>query len=126
MFFHTLNLMKNVFECCIADSEYNKQDLIRAGYTCPIAVLPILVPFEDYEQEPDASIISRYQNDGWKNILFVGRIAPNKCQEDVILSFAAYKKLYNAKSRLFVVGNYNGMGSYYNRLQEYVKEITSH
>ncbi len=121
--FEDLQLLKNTFEACIADSEFNKQDLRVAGYTCPIAVLPILVPFEDYEQEPDAGIISRYRNDGWKNILFVGRIAPNKCQEDVILSFAAYKKLYNAKSRLFIVGNYNGMGSYYNRLQEYVEVL---
>ncbi len=115
-----LRELKNVFECCIADSEYNKQDLIREGYTCPIVVLPILVPFEDYEQEPDADVLSRYQNDGWKNILFVGRIAPNKCQEDVIAAFAAYKKIYNSKSRLFIVGNYDGMEAYYDRLQRYV------
>ena len=116
-----LHRLKDTFEACIADSEYNKQDLIRAGYTCPIVVLPILVPFEDYEQEPDDDVLSRYRNDGWKNILFVGRIAPNKCQEDVIAAFAAYKKIYNSESRLFIVGNYDGMEAYYERLQKYVE-----
>ena len=116
-----LHRLKDTFEACIAVSEYNKQDLIREGYTCPIAVLPILVPFEDYEQEPDDNVLSRYQNDGWKNILFVGRIAPNKCQEDVIAAFTAYKKIYNPKSRLFIVGNYDGMEAYYERLQKYVE-----
>lgn len=117
-----LILLKETFECCIADSEFNKQDLRKAGYTCPIAVLPILVPFEDYQQEPDADVLSRYKDAGWTNILFVGRIAPNKCQEDVIASFAAYKEKYNAKSRLFIVGNYNGMEAYFERLQQYVAE----
>ena len=121
--FEDLQILKDTFEACIADSEFNKQDLITLGYTCPIEVLPILVPFADYEQEPDSKILSQYANDGWKNILFVGRIAPNKCQEDVILSFATYKNLYNEKSRLFIVGNYNEMGSYYNRLQKYVEEL---
>ena len=118
-----LKILKASFEACIADSEFNKQDLRRAGYTCPIAVLPILVPFRDYEQEPDLQLISHYKNDGWKNILFVGRIAPNKCQEDLILSFTVYKKLYNSKARLFLVGNYKGMEAYYDRLQEYIKEL---
>ena len=59
----------------------------KTGYTCPIAVLPILIPFEDYGQEPDQEVLARYSNDGWTNLLFVGRIAPNKCQEDVIAAF---------------------------------------
>ena len=116
-----LKILRKSFEACIAVSEFNKQDLRKAGYTCPIAVLPILIQFKDYEQEPDLQLISHYKNDGWKNILFVGRIAPNKCQEDVILSFAVYKKLYNSKARLFLVGNYGGI--YYDHLQEYVKEL---
>ena len=118
---HELQILKDTFECCIADSEFNKQDLRKAGYTCPIAVLPILIPFEDYGQEPDQEVLARYSNDGWTNLLFVGRIAPNKCQEDVIAAFAAYKEKYNGKCRLFIVGNYNGMETYYERLQQYVE-----
>ena len=121
--FKDLNLLKNAFESCIAVSEFNKQDLRRMGYTCPIAVLPILVPFEDYDQEPDQKVLSKFGNDDWTNILFVGRIAPNKCQEDLISAFATYKTLYNPNSRLLIVGNYDGMEAYYDRLQTYAEEL---
>ncbi|MBQ3366901.1 MAG: glycosyltransferase [Acidaminococcaceae bacterium] len=116
-----LRSLKDVFECCLADSEYNKQDLIREGYTCPIGVLPILIPFKDYEKLPDKGILEKYENDGITNILFTGRIAPNKKQEDVIAAFAYYHKFMNPKSRLFIVGSESGMEIYADRLRQYVK-----
>ena len=70
------------------------------GYQCPIAVAPILIPFKDYEQEPDKDVVTRY-SDGKTNIVFVGRIVPNKKFEDVIACFAAYKEKYDPTARLF-------------------------
>ena len=110
-------------EYCIADSEYNKQNLIDMGFTCPIDVLPILVPFEDYEQKPSKEVLARYEKDGWVNLLFTGRIAPNKKQEDVILAFSQYKKYYNPKSRLFLVGASGGMERYHRRLISYINAL---
>lgn len=75
---------------CLAVSEYNKQDLIRMGYTCPIDVLPILIPFDDYAKTPSQQVIDRY-SDGYTNLIFTGRIAPNKRQEDVIRAFTTIK-----------------------------------
>lgn len=109
-----LALMKNTFDYCIADSDFNRQDLIRMGYRCPIDVVPILIPFDDYVQELDNEIINQYQ-DEWINIIFVGRIAPNKKIEDVIMCFNEYKKI-NPNSRLFLVGNYDNNDLYYNEL----------
>ena len=48
-----LEQMKNLarsetIHYCIADSEFNKQDLLSLGFTCPIDVCPILIPFQDY------------------------------------------------------------------------------
>lgn len=57
------------------------------------------------------------------NILFTGRIVPNKKQEDIIKSFYYYQKYYNAESRLFLVGSYRGMDDYYNRLKKYAEEL---
>ena len=116
-----LSELKDIFECCLADSEYNKQDLIREGYTCPIEVLPILIPFKDYEKLPDETVLKQYENDGTTNILFTGRIAPNKKQEDVIAAFACYHKYMNPNSRLFIVGSDSGMEIYADRLKQYVK-----
>lgn len=108
---------------CIADSQYNKADMIKYGYHCDIDVLPILIPFSDYDKPANKDILSKYKDDGYTNILFTGRIAPNKKQEDVILSYYHYKKYYNAKSRLFLVGNYEGMESYYERLKAYAEKL---
>lgn len=115
--------LSDQFDYCIADSDYNKKDLLKMGYNCPIDVCPILIPFSDYEKAPSKKIIKQYEKDGYTNLLFVGRIAPNKKQEDVIRSFYIYQKLYNEKSRLFLVGNSNGMERYAKRLQDYTEKL---
>lgn len=107
-------------DACMADSAYNATVLRDLNYQCPISVRPILIPFSDYAKEPDASVMEHYQNDGYTNFVFVGRVAPNKKQEDVIRAFYCYKKYCNPKSRLFLVGSYNGMERYYHRLRRYV------
>lgn len=107
---------------CLADSEFNKQDLIAMDYQCAIDVLPIVIPFHDYEKKPDKTIISKYK-DGYTNIVFTGRIAPNKKQEDIIAAFYYYKKYCNPKSRLILAGSYKESDVYYHRLKKYVKEI---
>ena len=108
---------------CIADSEYNRQELIRMGYKCPIDVCPILIPFEDYRKTPDPATIRKYREDGGKNILFVGRLAPNKKQEDVIRAFRYYQKYFEPKARLFLVGSSNGMEKYERQLRQYAAEL---
>lgn len=118
-----LTALKDDIKYCIAVSEFNKRDLETLGFTCKIEVLPILIPFSDYEKEPDKAIMRRYKNDGYINILFTGRIAPNKKQEDVISAFYMYQKYYNPKSRLFIVGSYDGMPQYYNRLMAYANKL---
>ena len=115
--------LKAQFECCIADSEYNKNELIDIGYTCPVYVLPIIIPFEDYEREPEPSIIKRYGQGDYVNILFVGRIAPNKKIENVIRVFAWYNKHVNTKSRLFLIGDDRVIDSYTDRLKRFIKKL---
>lgn len=111
--------LNSVIDYCIADSEFNKNDLIKMGYKCTIDVCPILIPFSDYEKKPSEKILNTYKNDGYINILFVGRVAPNKCHEDILRSFACYNKCFNLKSRLIFVGSWNGMEKYYEKLCEY-------
>lgn len=119
--YNQTRMMAKCADFCLADSAYNREELIRMGYQCNIEVMPILIPFSDYEQEPDAQVIEQMK-DGMTNILFTGRISPNKRQEDVIAAFSVYQKQYNPNSRLILVGNYDGMENYYERLQAYVKE----
>lgn len=110
-------------EYVLADSQFNKRCLLELGYQCKMDVLPILIPMEDYQKKPNQKIIEKYGNSDCTNILFTGRIAPNKKQEDIILAFAYYQKYYNKNSRLFLVGSDAGMESYSNQLNQYVKKL---
>lgn len=107
---------------CLADSAFNKSDLINMGYKCPIDVLPILIPFDDYKKEPDQEVIKKYK-DGYTNILFTGRVAPNKKLEDVAKAFHFYKKYYNPKSRLIFVGSFDENDRYYQKLMSFIKSL---
>ena len=117
-----LRRMRHSFDYCIADSDFNRRCLREAGYTCPIDVCPVLIPFSDYDAPADEYTLKRY-GDGRTNILFVGRIAPNKCQQDVIAAFAAYQRLYDADARLILAGSSGGMESYERQLRLYARGL---
>lgn len=108
---------------CIADSEYNRQDLLGMGYRCPIDVCPIVIPFSDYDAEPDAATMERMRADKHSNLLFVGRITPNKRQEDIIRAFACYRRRYEPGSRLILIGSAGGTENYLESLKAYVRKL---
>lgn len=116
-----LVMMKSYFQLCLADSEFNRQDLIKAGYDADkITVIPPFVSRKDFQNTPDAKTVELY-NDGWTNILFVGRVSPHKKYEDLIKIFNYYKKNVNPNSRLILAGGV--MENYHQLLMDYVKEL---
>ncbi len=120
---HMNGPMKGRFQGYIADSAFNKQNMADMGYDAQdIEVIPVCVPFDDYKQPPDKAMI-RQLSDGITNIVFVGRIAPNKKHEDIIRTFAYYKKHVNPDSRLILVGSANTAGMYYRDLMDYIEEL---
>jgi len=116
-----VDFLKDKVEYVMADSAYNRSELLKMGYKCPIDVRPILIRFKDYEQAPDEEIMRKF-SDGRQNLIFVGRIAPNKKQENVIRAFYCYKKLV-PDARLILVGSYMGMENYYERLVKYANAL---
>ncbi|MCR4795891.1 MAG: glycosyltransferase [Ruminococcus sp.] len=113
--------LRDKIDYVLAVSAYNRSELVKMGYTCPMDIRPILIKFDDYRQTPDEATIKKY-SDGKKNLVFVGRIAPNKKQENVIRAFYCYKKL-NPESRLILVGSSTGMENYYERLVKYANAL---
>lgn len=103
----------------IGDSEYNRQELEKMGFS-RTAVLPILIDFDTYHRF-NTSIVQKYKDD-YVNILFVGRISPNKKQENILKIFYYYKSI-NPKSRLFLVGGFNGCERYLDQLRDIVKKL---
>jgi glycosyltransferase involved in cell wall biosynthesis len=57
-------------------------------------------------------------DDDWVNLLFVGRMIPNKRIGDVIRWFQAYRRWFNPRSRLLLVGSYGGFERYVAMLNE--------
>jgi Glycosyltransferase len=106
---------------CIADSQFNKENLLDMNYKCKIDVLPILIPFDDYKKKPSNEILKKFNNK--TNIVFMGRIVPNKRQEDIIEAFYYYKKYINVNARLILVGSYSGTEKYYEQLKKYVEKL---
>ena len=102
-----------VYDMCLAVSEYNRRELEALGFQ-NTHVLPILYDFSRIGSEADQRILQAYGEGD--NILFLGRIAPNKKQQDVIKAFYYYKKTINPAARLFLVGSYLGMEKYLSEL----------
>lgn len=114
--------LNKTFDMVLSCSDFNKQNLLDMGYTCEINVLPILIPFDDYKKTPAQAVIDKY-NDDFTNIIFLGRLVPNKKQEHVLEAFSEYQKKFNRKSRLFLVGNPTGCENYSEKLKEYAKKL---
>ena len=108
-------------ELGLADSEFNRRELEAAGYR-RTAVLPIVLDLDDCRR-PASPVARHLYDDGRVNVLFVGRIIPNKRIEDLIGVFALYQRHVEPRSRLLLVGDYRGHERYYDRLQERVRRL---
>jgi glycosyltransferase involved in cell wall biosynthesis len=93
-------------ELGIAVSAYNERELWGAGYATT-AVAPVLVDVEAFDREVDEGLLERLGDakaEGGADLLFVGRLAPNKAQHDLVKAFALYRRLYDPRARLHLVG----------------------
>jgi glycosyltransferase involved in cell wall biosynthesis len=97
-------------DLALGDSEFNRQELERLGFN-PTGVLPVVPDFSHLNQPPN-DLIAKEFDDSWTNILFVGRIIPNKRIENVIRYFHAYQRHFNPRSRLLLVGSFGGFEKY--------------
>lgn len=101
-----LSMLAPVTQMSFADSGFNEAELVDLGYKQTM-VCPILVDLDEYHLPPHPRTLdylqSRREHSGaqW---LFVGRVAPNKCQHDIVGAFAVYRRLFDPGARLALVG----------------------
>jgi glycosyltransferase involved in cell wall biosynthesis len=84
----------------LADSAFNAQELAAIGYE-PTAVVPILIDIATVASTAPDRSTRRVDATTW---LFVGRLAPNKAQHDLIKALAAYRHFHDPDARLVLVG----------------------
>ena len=102
----------------IGVSQFNAKELEEAGFTDPL-VSPLILNFDQKKSPAGKSPF----NDDKTNILFVGRVAPNKRHEDLIKVFHFYKRYVDPDSRLILVGNYDLQGPYKPTLAKQIKRL---
>ena len=97
-------------QLALGDSEYNRQELEALGFRST-GVLPVVPDFAHLDLPPDPMTAGPF-DDGWTNVMFVGRVIPNKKFEDVIRAFHVYRTRHNPRSRLLLVGSHGGFEKY--------------
>ena len=105
----------------LGDSAFNTEELVAAGFP-RTGVLPVGPSFTHLETTAAGTMADAF-DDGWTNILFVGRMIPNKKIDDLIRIFHAYKTRCNPRSRLLLVGSYGGFDLYFAMLQQLVARL---
>ena len=108
-------------DLALGDSEYNRQELEALSFP-RTDVLPVIPDFSHLSGPPNFMNTAVF-DDHWTNLLFVGRMIPNKRIEDIIRWFEAYKRLFNPQSRLLLVGSHSGFERYVATLHQFAREI---
>lgn len=117
---HTLKTTLSRADAVWADSAFNAGELRDLGV--PNArVFPLLFQLGT-EIAPDPAVLAKFAVP-MKNILFVGRIAPNKCIEELITAFAWFHRTIEPQSRLIIVGSERSAPTYYAMLKMYAAEL---
>jgi len=109
-------------DLALGDSEFNRRELEALGFT-RTGVLPIAVDTERITNAPRRPALERILGDGLINILFVGRIAPNKKIEDHIRLAELYKRNVDSYYRFIFVGRHDGVPRYYAQIRALITEF---
>ena len=102
-------------DLALGDSEFNRRELEALGFpphrrACRLRSTP-----SASRAAPRRPALERILGDGLINILFVGRIVPNKKIEDHIRLAEQYKRYVDSYYRFIFVGRYDGVPRYYAR-----------
>jgi L-malate glycosyltransferase len=108
-------------DLALGDSDFNRRELEALGFT-RTGVLPIAVDTERITAAPPRPALERILRDGLINVLFVGRIVPNKKIEDHIRLAEIYKRYVDSYYRFIFVGRYDGVPRYYDQVRALIAE----
>ena len=104
-----------IISSAIADSKLNAQELLALGYK-DVETIPLLIDINTLESRQWDTRIADASADTY-TLLFVGRVAANKCQHDLITIARYLKGMIKRPFELVLVGGYERENPYYQTLQ---------
>ncbi len=108
----------------LAKSPFSEESLRQAGCR-RTTVVPVLADYRRVTAAPDARVraeLARLRQEGGADFLFVGRIAPSKAQHELVKALWAYRRLYDGKARLHLVGGTSSF-EYTKALQDFTHDL---
>ena len=116
-----LSRIAPAFELGIGVSEFNRLALAEAGYE-ETARVPILIDWEHFAVPPNDTVLARWK--GLRTVLlFVGRISPNKRQDDLVRMLAYYRRCIDPEAHLVLVGAFHDQPQFHARLMALIERL---
>ncbi|HEX5069976.1 MAG TPA: glycosyltransferase family 4 protein [Vicinamibacterales bacterium] len=102
-------------------SEYNRRELEQLGFT-PTDIQPLIADFSHLDATPDSRILDAFDDEA-VNILFVGRLIPNKRPDQLIRYVHAYRLLSRRPARLLLAGSHAHFPDYRDELYALARRL---
>jgi glycosyltransferase involved in cell wall biosynthesis len=111
---HQLDVLAKQSLMGIAVSHYNRKEMLLRGFK-NVEVIPVRTNFREFQSAREF----RHPERDW---LFVGRIAPNKQQLEIIRAFHHFHHNVDKSARLFLVGDHK-MRSYVDAVGNEIEKL---
>jgi glycosyltransferase involved in cell wall biosynthesis len=117
-----LAALRDTAEVNLAVSRFNATELEQAGFR-DVGVVPLVIDRSHWTGPADRRVIQQYRGDGMINLLFVGRLVPNKRIEDLLFTLYYCQRYTNPNTRLIHVGSPAGLERYQALLRTKAMEL---
>jgi glycosyltransferase involved in cell wall biosynthesis len=117
-----LRLLAPRTSLAVADSAYNRADLVAAGFTTSVVVPPSAALSGDLLVAARRGASPRTAASRGARWLSVGRVAPNKAVDQTVLALAVTRAHFDPDATLHIVGK-PAIASYDDALHRYVAEM---
>lgn len=108
----------------VADSHFNETELTAAGYR-HTEVVPLLIDMTSAGDQADPEVMDRLSRDKATSgaaLLFVGKVSPHKASHDLVKALYVFRRLYDPKARLYLVGQPLG-ARYHSALLQFIARL---
>jgi glycosyltransferase involved in cell wall biosynthesis len=106
----------------VADSAYNREDLVAAGFANSVVVPPSAALGRDLLHAARRGAHARAAGERGARWLSVGRVAPNKAVDQTVIALAVTRAHWDPDATLHIVGK-PAIASYDDALHRYVAEM---